>query len=424
MSRIVITTFGSLGDLYPYIAIGLGLQARGHEVDLATAPCYEQRIKSLGLGFRLLRPDCDWLSDPKKVRRFSHPRLGLIRVGRELLMPVIRESYDDTLKAADGADLIVGMSATYATRLVAEKTNTPWVTAVHIPLAFFSTYDPPILDVAPFLSKKLRCLGPKFWAPLFWMGKRASRFLAKPWYQLRTEIGLPPTCEDNPLVDSHSPLLVLGLFSKILAEKQPDWPSQTRITGFPFFEGELGIPPSLETFLSNGPPPIVFTLGSAVSMNAGTFFEYSVAVAKMMKHRAVFVTGSGYRDRLPALPAEMIAVDFAPFSQLFPMAAAIVHHGGVGTTGLAMQSGRPMLIVPFAWDQPDHAERMTRLGIARTIPRPQYTPKRAATELRQLLDVPAYSERSAKIAEQMNQECGVTAACDALEAVLQTTYSM
>ncbi|MCH7688865.1 MAG: glycosyltransferase, partial [Planctomycetes bacterium] len=110
---------------------------------------------------------------------------------------------------------------------------------------------------------------------------------------------------------------------------------------------------------------------------------------------------------------------YAPFNELFPRAAAIVHHGGVGTTGLAMRSGRPMLVVPFAWDQSDNAERVNRLGIARTIPKRRYTPDRAVAALRRLLDDPAYSQRALKVGEQMRQEHGVSAACDALENLLR-----
>ena len=167
-----LTCFGLSGRAFkvirqehPYIAIALGLQLRGHELVMATSPCYQQKIESLGLGFRAVRPDSDWLSDRDKVRRFSHPRMGLLRVGRELLMPTLRESYEDTLAAAEGADLLVSMLATYATRLVAEKTGIPWASAVHIPLGFFSAYDLPVLPVAPVLSKKLRCLGPAGYCP-------------------------------------------------------------------------------------------------------------------------------------------------------------------------------------------------------------------------------------------------------------------
>lgn len=420
MGRIVVTTFGSLGDLHPYIAVALGLQKRGHEVVMATSSCYQQKIESLGLGFRSVRPDGDWLSDVEKVRRFSHPRMGLLRVGRELLMPALRESYEDTLAAAEGADLLVSMLATYATRLVAEKTRIPWASALHIPLGFFSAYDPPILPIAPVLSNKLRFLGPAFWGPLFWFGKRATRFMAKPWYRLRAEIGLPPTTEGNPLADSHSPLLVLALFSEQLADKQPDWPPQTVVTGFPFYERdrEAGLPPSLVRFLDHGPPPIVFTLGSVISMNAGSFYEHSAACAKLLDHRAVLIVGKGNRDRLASPPNEVIAVEYAPFADLFPRAAAVVHHGGIGTTGLAMRSGRPMLVVPCAWDQPDNGERVIRLGIARTVPRSRYTPARAAAELRNLLNNPAYLQRALKVGEHIRQDDGVRTACEALENLL------
>src|SRR5947209_6105397 len=108
----------------------------------------------------------------------------------------------------------------------------------------------------------------------------------------------------------------------------------------------------------------------------------------------------------------MAAFDDAPFSELFPRAAVVIHHGGIGTTGLAMRSGHPMLVVPFAHDQPDNAERVVRLGIARTIPRRRYSPALAAAELGRLLDDPAYSQRASEVGRQVRQEEGGRAACD------------
>ena len=102
-------------------------------------------------------------------------------------------------------------------------------------------------------------------------------------------------------------------------------------------DGQNGLPPSLDRFLNEGPPPIVFTLGSAVSMNAGDFFEQSLKCAKLLNRRAVLIVGKCNRDRLPDVSGDVIAIDYAPFTELFPRAAAIVHHGGVGTTGLAMR---------------------------------------------------------------------------------------
>jgi UDP:flavonoid glycosyltransferase YjiC (YdhE family) len=153
-------------------------------------------------------------------------------------------------------------------------------------------------------------------------------------------------------------------------------------------------------------------------MVAGPFYDNSVAAAKRLGRRAVLVLGKNARNRPARLPDGVVACDYAPFSELFPRAAVVVHHGGIGTTGLAMRSGRPMLVVPYAHDQPDNAERLTRLGVARTIPPRRYTATRAAAELRHLLDSPAYSLRASEVGEQVRQEDGVRAACDALTGLL------
>jgi rhamnosyltransferase subunit B len=421
--RIVLTTFGSLGDLHPYIAVALGLQARGHEAVIATSGYYRQKIEALGIGFRALRPDHpDPEGNADLMRRIMDRRKGSECVIREFIMPVLRDSYEDTLAAAEGADLLVSHMITFTTRLVAEKQRIPWASTLLQPFCFFSVYDPPVLPPAPFLSK-LRFLGPAFHRFLFWCAKRSVRSWSEPWHRLRAEIGLPPTSE-NPLFEGqHSPSLVLAMFSKLLAGKQPDWPPQTTITGFPLYDqdGATSMPPELVRFLDTGPPPLVFTLGSSAVADAGPFYEHSATAAKLLDRRAVLLVGKDPRNRRASLPDGIVAFDYAPFSELFPRAAAIVHQGGVGTTAQAMRSGRPMLVMPYAHDQPDNAERLTRLGIARTIPRHRYTPARAAAELRHLLDKPAYSQRASKVGEELRKEDGVRAACDALETLLQTS---
>ena len=162
----------------------------------------------------------------------------------------------------------------------------------------------------------------------------------------------------------------------------------------------------------------MFTLGSSAAEVAGPFYEHSITAAKRLGRRAVIFVGKNAGHRPASLPDGVIACDYAPFSELYPRAAAIVHAGGVGTTGLAMHSGRPMLVVPYAHDQFDNAARVARVGIARTIARRRYTPTRVAAELRQLLDNPMYAERTLGIGERLRQEDGVRAACDALETLL------
>jgi UDP:flavonoid glycosyltransferase YjiC (YdhE family) len=425
--RIVVTTFGSLGDLHPYVAIALGLQARGHDVVVATGECYGRKIKALGLGFAAVRPDCDWVADPEVMRRITHPRRGLERVIREILLAVLRQTYEDTLAAAEGADLLVALQSNFASSLVAEKKGIPWVSAMHLPIGLASAYDPPVLPGFAALSRTLRFLGPAFWKPLRHFLTWATKRWAKPWYRLREEIGLPSSETVNPLTDGQAPLLHLALFSRQIMDKQPDWPPQTLVTGFPWYDqnGEGGLPAELAQFLNEGPPPLVFTLGTAISEDGGAagYFASSAAAAKLLGRRAVLILNKP-GNRPPVLPDGVAAVNYAPFSELFPRAAVIVHHGGIGTTGLAMRSGRPMLVMPCAWDQPDNAARVARLGIARTIPRHRYTPARVAAELHRLLNDPTYSQRASRVGVQVRQEDGARVACDALSEVLQTAGSV
>lgn len=416
--RIVLATFGSLGDLHPYIALALGLKARGHRPVIATSGSHRPRVEALGIDFHAVRPDPGPDPDPELMRRVMDQRRGGEVVIREFVIPALRDSYEDTLSAAEGADLIVSHVLTFTAPLVAEKKGLPWASSLLQPLGFFSAHDPPVLAPMPSLEN-LRFLGPAFHRLLFGAAKWSTRSWAEPWHRLRAEVGLPPT-PLNPLFEGqHSPALVLALFSPLLGPKQPDWPAQTVVTGFPFYDGGAvsGMPPELTRFLDAGPPPLVFTLGSSAVMDAGRFYEHSAEAARRLGRRAVLLVGKDERNRPPSLPGGVAAFDYAPYSELFPRAAAIVHQGGVGTTAQAMRAGRPMLVMPYAHDQPDHAARMTRLGVGRKVARTHYSAARAAAELRQLLENPAYARRAAEVGEKVRREDGVGAACDALEGM-------
>jgi UDP:flavonoid glycosyltransferase YjiC (YdhE family) len=418
--RIVLTTFGSLGDLHPYIAVALGLKGRGHDVILATSEFYRAKIQALGIGFHPVRPDMpDFEANPGLAAHLMDMRKGTERILLELVFPALRDSYDDLLVAAKTADLIVSHALTYTVPLIVEKTGIPWVSTMLAPLGFFSVYDPPALAPAPFFSK-LRFLGPILYRPLFGLLKWTVRSWCEPLRRLRADLGLPPS-PLHPLIEGmFAPGLVLAFFSELLAAKQRDWPGQTRITGFAFYDqdGAAGMSPELVHFLDNGPPPIVFTLGSTAVMDAGTFYHHSAEAAKILGRRAILLVGKDARNRPGNLPEGIATFDYAPFSELFPRAAAIVHQGGVGTTGQAMRSGRPMLVMPYAHDQPDNAERVTRLGIARNIRRRDYTPTRVAKELRILLDDPAYARKAVEVGKRIAAEDGVRVACNLLEEFL------
>jgi UDP:flavonoid glycosyltransferase YjiC (YdhE family) len=419
--RVVLSNIGTFGDINPLIAIALELKRRGHVPVMAVPAVFEGKIRPLGIEFHAVRPDID----PKNtilVEMIYDVRKGTERGLREFLFPALRATYDDLLDAAtkpERADLLLLGELNYAGPLVAEMTGIKWASYVLAPLSFFSAFDPPVLPMYPGLARADRTV-----PGLGRATKRLARFVTRKWaqpiYDLRAELGLGRG--SNPLFNAkHSPYLVLALFSPVLGREQKDWPAHTKITGFCYYDSDAGnaaLSAHLEKFLSEGPAPVVFTLGSAAVLAAGNFYENSAQAAMRLGVRAVLLIGSDGRNR-PAqeLPESICVAEYAPFSALFKRAAMVVHQGGVGTTAQCLRAGKPMLIMPYSHDQPDNGRRMRRLKVARVMQRGSYTPRRVARVLQSVLEDPAFAERAAQVAEQLAHEDGVGAACDALEAL-------
>jgi rhamnosyltransferase subunit B len=418
--RIVLTTFGSFGDIHPYIAVGLELKARGHQATIATSPLYREKIEATGLGFHPVRPD---LAPPEENLETITKAMDLMKGGefiiKELFSPHVRDGYKDLSEATRDADLLITHMLTMAGPVLAEKTGIPWVSTVLAPTSFFSVYDPVVPPQAPGLGKLLR-LSPFVARAFMSIARHVSAKWIEPVYQLRAELGLPRGL--HPIFEGqHSPEMVLALFSKVLGEPQPDWPPQTIITGFPFYDlkDETSISPELERFLDDGAPPIVFTLGSTAIFVAADFYHESIKAACLLKRRAVLLIGDARNMPREPLPEGIAAFEYAPYGQILPRAAAIVHQGGVGTTGQALRAGVPSLVVPFNHDQPDNAYRIARLGVGRTISRKQYTAANAARELERLLTDRAYTEKARAVGRQVQAEDGARTAADEIEKFLK-----
>ena len=171
----------------------------------------------------------------------------------------------------------------------------------------------------------------------------------------------------------------------------------------------------MQEFLTAGEAPVVFSLGSAAVNTAGNFYTESAIAVEKLGCRAVFLVGDA---KLENLPSNAIAVDYAPYSELFPYAKAVVHQGGIGTIAQALRAGVPMLVVPFSYDQPDNAARVVRLGVARTISRKKYHHELAVRELQTLLNNSQYKNKATKIAQTIRAENGTKIACNEIEAFL------
>jgi UDP:flavonoid glycosyltransferase YjiC (YdhE family) len=250
------------------------------------------------------------------------------------------------------------------------------------------------------------------WITAGWLG---------PLHDLAREQGL--TLDAHPLFEGqHAPDLVLGLYSSVIGAPQPDFPPQALITGFLFHDET---PPGLEAsaeqaraFAAEGEPPIVVTLGSSAVLIDDSVFAETVAMGR----RTIALVGPdpGAVERYRGMP-HVLAVPYLPHHVVMPLASVIVHQGGVGTTGQALRSGKPAVIVPFSHDQPDNAARCARIGVAKVIPRGRYNRRTAGAAIRELLGDPAYATRAAAVGASVRAERGAKTACDAIEGLLTDT---
>jgi len=419
--RIVLSNIGTYGDINPLIALAIELKRRGHTPVMAVPEVYRTRLAPLELEFHSIRPDIDPTNNVlvEMVYDIKH---GTEHGLRNFLFPALRQTYEDLLDAVTRparADLLLVGELNYAGPIVAEVTGVPWASYVLAPLSFFSAFDPPVLPPFPKLAKADKGV-PGFGRLI----KRVARFVSRKWpqpiYELRKELGLPPG--ENPLFDAkHSPYLVLALFSRVLGVEQKDWPPNTEITGFAFYDADSGnakLPPHLEQFMSSGEPPLVFTLGSAAVLAAGDFYEVSAKAAMGLRKRAVLLIGTDPRNKpKEKLPDSICVAEYAPYSKLFSSASVVVHQGGVGTTAQCLNAGKPMLIMPYSHDQPDNARRMKRLGVAKVIQKAKYNSEKVTRKIQKILDDPQLAQTARDVAERLRKEDGVKTACDALEAL-------
>jgi UDP:flavonoid glycosyltransferase YjiC (YdhE family) len=409
------------------LALATELRRRGHDCCFAGPGLFRMVLEPLGFEAHAIAPDLD-PNDKELIADLMDLRRGSERLLKQVLFPALPEGSGCAGKPA--ADLLISNDITYAAPIVAELTGVRWASLILAPFTFFSRYDPPALPPFPGLAW-VESKVPTVNRGILPFARWYSRKWVRPVYDLRRSLGLARG--KNPIFDAkNSPQLVLGLFSSLLGEPQPDWPAVTRLCGFTFYDGkqptaeaaEAGLPAHVEEFLQMGPAPVVFTLGSSAVFAAGDFYQTSAEACARLGLRAILLTGV-LPDGQPRgiLSKDLCTAEYVSYGELFPRVAAIVHQGGVGTLAHALKAGKPMIIMPCSHDQPDNARRAVRLGVARTIPREKYTATRAAQELQALLLNPGTAAGYAAVgrlaARHLAEENGTAMACNELEQLME-----
>ena len=386
--RVVVVTLGSRGDVQPYVALGAGLKASGHEVVLATHAPFEPEVRSRGLDFFPME------GDPREEMGTEAARAALesgknpfrfwrrfVESGRERGGRLMA----DCLRACEGTETVVFSGTGFLVAFhVAEALGVPFVPAYlqpvhrtrHMPDVLFPeapAWLPPFHGSYNHLTHLLS-------EQLLWQLLRRATNEAR-----REVLGLPPIPIAGPFGElGRSRRPYLYGFSPRVVPKPPDWGDHLRITGYWFLGSEEGWrpPPGLEDFFSSGEPPVCVGFGSMGVRSPEETTTLVLEALRLSGRRGVLLSGWGGIGNAD-LPDEVFKVEEAPHDWLFPRAAAVVHHGGAGTNGAGLAAGIPSVVVPFFGDQNFWAGRVRALGVGpEPIPRKKLSAERLAEAIR------------------------------------------
>jgi UDP:flavonoid glycosyltransferase YjiC (YdhE family) len=410
--RILIACAGSHGDIHPFIAIGSELRRRGHEVILSASGYFADLAQTAGLEFVAIGSAGEF-RDAIENPDLWHPRRGS-KLIFETIMAYTPLTYQQMLaRYQPGNTVMVASTLAFAARLLQETHALPLVSVHLAPSIFRSAYQSPKLPglyLPNWLPKPLK-------RAVWYMVDRYAidPLICPALNRYRAELGLAPV---RRVFDQwlHSPDRVIGLFPAWFNRPQPDWPPQLKLTGFPLFDqaDKRGLPHDVCEFLDAGPAPVVFAPGSAM-LHGERFFAESIAACQQLGQRALLVTL--FSEQIPQpLPTGVCHFDYVPFSQLLPHAAALVHHGGIGSCSQALCAGIPQLIRPLAYDQFDNAARLVALGVARKLKARDYYADNVATILESMLSSTTLSEHCRTVAERFAGYDAIARSCDWIEA--------
>ena len=409
--RFLLVAVGSIGDVYPYLAIGAALGARGHEVAILANPYYEKSIRDLGLDFLsigTLEQQQKLLSHPDAW----HPRVGWrvwIRLAARWPMRQIYQCIADNY--VPGKTVIAASWGGFGARVAQERLGVPMAT-LHLepdkfPSAYRTSVMPPPLLTWDWLPRSFK----RFEFRL--ADVVADRVVVPRLNALRAELDLPPV---KRVVTNwvHSPQRVIGLFPDWWAEPQPDWPPESVLTGFPLWDRAEGPDPAdSDAFLDAGDPPIVFSPG-AINLQARRFFEAAADAYRLLGRRGMLLTK--YPELLPSrLPEGVGHFAYVRYGTLLPRVAAMVSHAGIGTSAQCLAAGVPQVVTPLMHFHRDTAARMKGLGVAVSIPPEAVTGRLLVRALEKMLESPQVAESCRRVAARFEGADPIARTCDLLE---------
>ena len=364
------------------------------------------------MGFLPVEGDIRQLVGTESLRQVAdtgnNPILFSFRF-RRAARPLVQQAVKDMLAACRGAQaaVLAGLGQ-YGGCDVAEKLSLPFVTAAVQPMfstrTIHSPFFPPAPAWLPFKGSYNR-LTYSLLAWMLWSFVRSSLSKARcEILDLGAASFAPPF---DKLARQGVPSLV-GVSPAVIS-KPYDWPSAVDLTGYWFLDSPASetLPVELERFIGSGPPPVYIGFGSLSDREAEIFTQIAIDALKQAGQRGVLLTGWGGLHGT-SRSDDLLAIDFAPHKSLFPRMAAVVHHGGAGTTAAGLRAGAPNVIVPFMGDQPFWGRRVYELGVgAAPIPRAELSTQRSADAISTVVHDQGIRARAAQLGEKIRAEDGI-----------------
>jgi Glycosyl transferases, related to UDP-glucuronosyltransferase len=412
--RVAIATIGTAGDVRPYLALAIALRNQGHDVILGANADFADLVASHGIQFHNLGTNMqDWLQQSRFDTAISQMKLHhfpqLLRQGQALVERAARNSW----VMAQGADAVVVNINTSFGIDIAEALDIPVIMTAMQPLNPTREF--------PICAYEVPDLGPTFNKLSYIAMNIQQGYYDLPRDRVRKELmGLGPRKRGGLFRDSQgNNLPTLYNFSSIVSPRPRDWPQTAVVTGFWFLEDNTGWAPSpeLQRFLDAGPPPVYIGFGS-MPFGAERNTQLLRSALDQWGGRAIVSKGWGGIN-VDDLPDTVFAVAEAPHDKLFPLCAAVVHHGGAGTTAAGLRAGKPTFTLPQAYDQRYWGRRVRALGCGPAPVRLRtLTPEILASALHQLTTNEAMAKNAAAIGKALAAEDGLATAVNFIEATI------
>ena len=416
--HISIITIGSRGDVQPYIALSIGLQKAGHQVQIIADVLFKDLILEKNLRFTPI------YTNPKKVFDEDISKIGknflqFSKFLRDNYKKSGRKFFKEILDAVDSNTDVIVFSGLAATAFhIAEFKKIPCIGTYLQPYT-------PTREFGPVISRQL----PSWFPFKSYINWSMSRFNSKMYFYLTKDIlnewrvdilnlpALPWQIYSN--VDISDFPILYG-YSKHVIPKPSDWKDNLYVTGYWYLENESNWQPpkNLLDFIKNGTRPIYFGFGSMIDKEIITVTNIIIEALKKTDQRGIISSGWNELNKLE-LPSNVLLVKDIPHEWLFPRMAAVVHHGGAGTTAAGLKAGVPAIVVPFSFDQPFWGRKVFELGVGpKPIPRKKLSVDKLAKAIEQVINTKEFPTTAKILSEKIQAEDGISNAVSIIEKLI------